>query len=72
MSKPPLPVSPPPELIEAMCRTYRHDFGLTRAEDEAFGSGMTEREREGLRLTMRQLWEHDIRPYVARLLDAGR
>jgi hypothetical protein len=66
--KPELPAAAPQELIDGMCMTYRHDFGLVREEGERSLSGMTEREREALRGTMRQLWDHDIRPYVERLM----
>lgn len=69
----PLPAEPPDELIHGMCMTWRHDYGLTRREDDiGLGSGMTEREREGLRASMRQLWQHDIRPYLERKLAEGR
>lgn len=73
MSDTKLPVEPPPDLIEGMCRTFRHDFGLVRPEGRGamHGSGMTEVEREGLRATMRQLWQHDIRPYLVRAAGHG-
>lgn len=52
-------VVPPPGLIDRMCLTYRHDFGL-----------MSEQEREGTRTIMRQLYEHDIAPHIAMLAAA--
>ena len=51
-------------LIGRMCMTYRHDFGLTRDPCDLMGSGMTETERDGLRLTMGQILTHDIEPAI--------
>lgn len=60
----------PKELIERMCMTFRHDFRVVLIEDDVWlGSGMTERERAALRTSMRQIWEHDIMPYVQAALD---
>jgi len=55
---------PPKYIIDGMCMTYRHDFGLDKSESNIIGSGMTESERESLRLTMRQIWTHNIAPYI--------
>lgn len=53
------PVASTPEeldgLINQMCLTWRHDFGL-----------LPEAEREGLRLSMRQVYQHEIEPFVRR------
>ena len=69
---PPVPSEPPADLIDRMCMTWRHDFGLVREEGrDSLSGGMTERERESLRGCMRQLWDHDIRPYVERLVASG-
>jgi Restriction alleviation protein Lar len=57
-------------LVESMCLTMRHDFGLEipaeRGLSAAFNgsSGMTPREREALRTQMRQLVEHCIKPAI--------
>jgi hypothetical protein len=52
-------------IIDAMCVTWRHDFGLVLPDNaQWYGSGMTERERERLRSQMRQLWEHNIAPLL--------
>lgn len=40
-------------LIDGMCLTYRHDFGL-----------LPDNEKDGLRRTMRQVFTHHIEPYV--------
>lgn len=54
-------------LINSMCLTWRHDFGLDREADSEWGiaCGMTEHERNGLRLQMRQLVEHHFLPLLA-------
>ena len=65
----------PDDLIDSMCLTWRHDFGLVRldGDDGAFlGSGMTEKERESLRRDMRQLWEHNIAPFLQAETEALR
>lgn len=56
-------VQPPDEapgalerLIDGMCLTFRHDFGLLHEDEKA-----------GLRSSMRQLFVHDIEPFVAGL-----
>ena len=51
-------VSSPTELetlIDQMCMTWRHDFGV-----------LSEAEREGLRVSMRQVYQHEIEPFVRR------
>lgn len=52
------------QMIEEMCMTWRHDFGLDKPENAfAFGScGMTDDEREGLRRQMGQLFDHHFSP----------
>lgn len=48
-----------------MCYTYRHDYGLTRSDDDApWVAGMTEFERKGLWQTMAQIFDNDIAPYM--------
>jgi len=53
----------PDELIDAMCLTWRHDFGL-QSVDGTWGTttGLTDGEREFLRGQMRQLYQHHILP----------
>lgn len=48
------------ELISRMCLTYRHDYGL-----------LDESERSGLRLTMRQIFQHDVLPFAQRLASGS-
>lgn len=58
----------PDDVIESMCLTWRHDFGLVLDEETlgqwGLSSGMTETAREGLRSQMRQLWQHHIAPAI--------
>lgn len=51
-------------IIESMCLTMRHDFGLDK-QAGAFASGMTEKEREALRAEMAQIYDHHVAPLVA-------
>jgi hypothetical protein len=55
------------QIINNMCLTYRHDYGLTISEDDrmyTLTSGMTKREREALYTTMAQIFDNDIAPYM--------
>jgi len=55
------------EIINNMCMTFRHDYGLVISEDDrmyTLNSGMTEREREALFNTMAQIFDNDIAPLV--------
>jgi len=54
-------------IVDGMCLTWRHDFGLERDESSPMSSGMTEAEREGLRLSMRQIFDHHVAPLIARI-----
>ena len=50
-----------------MCYTYRHDYGLTISEDDkmyTLNSGVTELERKGIWITMAQIFDNDIAPYM--------
>lgn len=51
------------EIIESMCVTHSHDFGLDKTADNPF-CGMDEKEREGLRITMRRILDNDIYPQM--------
>jgi hypothetical protein len=53
------------QIIESMCYTYRHDFGLDKANSSDFiSSGMTDDERRLLRAVMAQIFDNDITPYM--------
>jgi hypothetical protein len=55
------------EIITSMCYTYRHDYGLTISEDDKMYtliSGVTELERKGIWITMAQIFDNDIAPYM--------
>ncbi len=54
------------QIIESMCYTYRHDFGLNRTEaDNGFiTAGMTDDERRLLRAVMAQIFDNDIAPHM--------
>lgn len=53
--------------VEAMCMTWRHDFGLNKSGNCRLSSGMTEDERNALRNQMDQLYSHHIEPLVAQI-----
>lgn len=46
-------------LISGMCMTWRHDYGLLEGS-----------ERDGLRRSMQQIYQHDIIPFVTRTVGA--
>lgn len=48
------------QIINSMCLTYRHDFGL----DKDVFCGMTNDERQALRVKMGQIFDNDISPYM--------
>lgn len=52
------------EIIESMCLTYRHDFHLEKDDRLVFSSGTTVEERNALRRTIGQIFDHDIAPYM--------
>lgn len=55
------------EIINSMCYTYRHDYGLTISEDDrmyTLNSGVTELERKAIWQTMAQIFDNDIAPYM--------
>lgn len=54
----------PDDVINAMCLTWRHDFGLNYQDVFLGQVGMTEQERDGLRLQMRQIYEHHFLPAI--------
>jgi hypothetical protein len=55
------------QIINSMCFTYRHDYGLTITEDDrmyTLNSGVTETERKAIWNTMAQIFDNDIAPYM--------
>lgn len=55
------------QIINDMCMTFRHDYGLVISEDDrmyTLNSGMTEREREALHRDMSQIFDNDIAPHM--------
>lgn len=54
------------QIIESMCYTYRHDFGLDRTDigNGFVTSGTTEDERRLIRAVMAQIFDNDIAPYM--------
>ena len=59
-------------VVDAMCMTWRHDFGLDKRADEIGSCGMTDGERYALRRQMGQLYDHHISPLMhARSLPVG-
>lgn len=55
------------EIINNMCKTYRHDYGIVISEDDrmyTLMSGMTETERKNLWNQMAQIFDNDIAPVM--------
>lgn len=51
------------QIINNMCKTFRHDYGLEISEDDrmySLSSGMTKAEREALYRDMKQIFENVI------------
>ena len=60
-------------VIEAMCLTWRHDFGLDRINDALLvGCGMSEGERDFLRREMGQLFDYHFAPALATAIELER
>ena len=58
------------EIINDMCMTYRHDYGLDKLPgDPPWTAGMTPEERKGLYATMSQIYEHNIKPLLEQYKD---
>ena len=51
------------EIINSMCYTWRHDFGLDKDHD-SLSSGMTAMERVLLWNAMAQIFDNDISPLL--------
>ena len=53
------------EIINSMCYSYRHDYGLRKEPDDPnWTSGMTEQDAIMLYKTMEQLYTNDIEPHM--------
>jgi hypothetical protein len=55
------------QIINDMCMTWRHDYGLELSEDDrmyTLSSGMTKHEREALWRNMAQIFDNDIAPLL--------
>jgi len=55
------------QIIDSMCMTFRHDYGLVISEDDrmySIMSGMTENERKALWRSMAQIFDNDIAPLI--------
>jgi hypothetical protein len=52
-------------VVESMCLTWRHDFGIDKLEGCDFCSGMTDKEREHLRGQMGKLFDHHFAPAMS-------
>ncbi|MCS8292498.1 hypothetical protein N0517_10755 [Pseudomonas aeruginosa] len=52
------------KIVEAMCMTWRHDFGLSKRHGQFGSSGMTPDEQNSLRSRMGQLFDHHIAHFV--------
>ena len=61
------------EIINAMCYTWRHDFGLDKhPDDDSFVAGMTAIERVILWNAMAQIFDNDISPLLDEANDIQR
>jgi hypothetical protein len=52
------------EVINSMCYTYRHDYGLTKEPGLMFTAGVTEKERAYIHTMMSQIFDNDIAPFM--------
>ena len=55
------------QIINNMCYTYRHDYGLTISDDDkmyTLNRGVTELERKYIWQQMTQIFDNDIAPYM--------
>ena len=61
------------EIINSMCFTWRHDFGLDKdPDDDSIASGMTAIERVLLWNAMAQIFDNDISPLLDEASDIQR
>jgi hypothetical protein len=53
------------EIINSMCLSYRHDYGLRKEKsDPSWTAGMTKEDAEMLYKTMEQIYNNDIEPII--------
>ena len=53
------------EIINSMCLSYRHDYGLRKDKSEPnWTSGMTEEDAKMLYKTMEQIYNNNIEPII--------
>lgn len=52
------------QIINSMCYTWRHDYGLRRDNDNTLSSGMTDAEAYSLWKQMSQIFDNDIAPHM--------
>lgn len=52
-------------VVESMCLTWRHDFGLDKLEGCDFCSGMTDKERDHMRGQIGKLFDHHFAPALS-------
>jgi hypothetical protein len=53
------------EIINSMCLSYRHDYGLRKEPGEPnWTAGMTEQDAKMLYKTMEQIYNNDIAPII--------
>ena len=53
------------EIINSMCLSYRHDYGLRKDNSEPnWTAGMTEQDAKMLYKTMEQIYNNDIAPII--------
>jgi hypothetical protein len=53
------------EIINSMCLSYRHDYGLRKNKsDPTWTAGMTEEDAKMLYKTMEQIYNNDIAPVI--------
>jgi hypothetical protein len=58
------------EIINDMCMTYRHDYGLRKDPSEPpWTAGMTEEDAKMLYKTMEQIYTNDIEPLLKEFND---
>jgi hypothetical protein len=58
------------QIINDMCYTYRHDYGLRKDPSEPpWTAGMTEQDAKMLYKTMEQIYNNNIEPHLKELQD---
>lgn len=61
------------EIIQSMCLTYRHDYGLRKlSSDPSWTAGMTEEDAKSLYKIMEQIYNNDIKPLIDKAQNASK